>query len=110
MDREGVRRAGRLLEKALSTDSEPEALALLEKAYPILAQVINAAEAELPPPPGGRRRERRFLKDRRAGRRQAASAGDAPVRTPKTVPGARSAYRDATAPPRGSSGDMDLNA
>ncbi len=106
MDREGVRRAGRLLEKALSTSSEPEALALLEKAYPILARVINDAEAEMPPPPDGRRRERRLLKDRRAGRRQAP----APAAAPKTVPGAAAAYREAATPPRRPSGDVDVTA
>ncbi len=108
MDREGVRRANRLLEKALSTSSEPEALALIEKAYPILARVINEAEAEMPPPPDGRRRERRLRKDRRAGRRQAPAPG--PAAAPKTVPGAAAAYREAATPPRRPSGDVDVTA
>lgn len=104
MDREGVRRASRLLEKALSTNSEPEALALVEKAYPILARVINAAEAELAPAPDGRRRERRLVKDRRASRRSDAGT------QPRNIPGAAAAYRDAAKPPRRPPGDVDTTA
>ena len=70
MDRKNMELAANLLAKALRTDFDPEAIALLEKSYSLLAKVITAYDDSVgPASPGGRRRERRLLRDRRATRR-----------------------------------------
>jgi hypothetical protein len=67
--------AAKLLAKARSTDSDAEAVALVEKSYGLLARVITAYDDEQPIGPGGtRRRERRYLRDRRVERRGATFA------------------------------------
>jgi len=70
MDRKNMELAAHLLAKAQSTDFDPEAIALVEKSYSLLAKVITAFdEATDSAPSGTRRRERRLLRDRRAARR-----------------------------------------
>jgi hypothetical protein len=66
MSRELVQTAAKLLAKAQSTTSEYEAIALVERSYGLLAQVINEFDMEHDGSPGGgRRRERRRLHERR---------------------------------------------
>jgi hypothetical protein len=66
MSRELVQTAAKLLAKAQSTTSEYEAIALVERSYGLLAQVINEFDLEHDGSPGsGRRRERRRLHERR---------------------------------------------
>jgi hypothetical protein len=70
MDRKNMELAANLLAKALRTDFDGEAIALVEKSYSLLAKVITAYDDSLgPAPTGARRRERRLLRDRRATRR-----------------------------------------
>jgi hypothetical protein len=70
MDRKNMELAANLLAKALRTDFDEEAIALLEKSYSLLAKVITAYDDGVgPATPGTRRRERRLLRDRRATRR-----------------------------------------
>jgi hypothetical protein len=66
MDREKLRLAAKLLAKALDTNFDAEAAALTEKAYRLLAEFLNAYEAEAGSTGVARRRERRHLRDRRA--------------------------------------------
>ena len=63
MSREVLDTAVKLLAKAQSTPSEHEAIALVERSYGLLAQVINAYDAAHDA--GPRRRERRRLLERR---------------------------------------------
>jgi hypothetical protein len=80
MGREMVQTAAKLLAKAQSTTSDHEAIALVERSYGLLAQVINAYDEEHDTVAGGpRRRERRRLYERR--RRPRADSGTAPVDT-----------------------------
>jgi hypothetical protein len=66
MSRELVQTAAKLLAKAQSTTSDYEAIALVERSYGLLAQVINEFDLEYDGSPGGgRRRERRRLYERR---------------------------------------------
>lgn len=66
MSRELVQTAAKLLAKAQSTTSEYEAIALVERSYGLLAQVINEFDLKHDGSPGGgRRRERRRLHERR---------------------------------------------
>jgi hypothetical protein len=77
MSREMVQTAAKLLAKAQSTTSDHEAIALVERSYGLLAQVINAYDLEHDTVAGGpRRRERRRLYERR--RRPRSDAGPAP--------------------------------
>jgi hypothetical protein len=70
MDRKNMQLAANLLAKALRTDFDAEAIALLEKSYSLLAKVITAYDDSVgPAAPGTRRRERRLLRDRRTTRR-----------------------------------------
>jgi hypothetical protein len=69
MDRPTIQKVSKLLAKAESTDAEPEAIALVEKCYGTLAQVLTAYDATRgETATGGRRRERRRLFDRRGSR------------------------------------------
>jgi hypothetical protein len=70
MDRKNMELAANLLAKALRTDFDGEAIALVEKSYSLLAKVITAHDDSVGPvAPGARRRERRLLRDRRATKR-----------------------------------------
>jgi hypothetical protein len=60
--------ASSLLAKAQSTDFDPEAAALVEKSYILLAKVLTAYD-DADTTPCTRRRERRHLRDRRAANR-----------------------------------------
>ena len=66
MDRNNLRLAAKLLTKAQNTNFDPEAAALAEKAYRLLAELLNSYEGEAGSAGGARRRERRHLRDRRA--------------------------------------------
>jgi hypothetical protein len=66
MDRDNLRLAAKLLAKAQNTNFDAEAAALAEKAYRLLAELLNAYEAETGSTGAARRRERRHLRDRRA--------------------------------------------
>jgi hypothetical protein len=81
MDRRNLALAAKLLAKAQDTTFEPEAAALTEKAYVLLAEFLNGIEQGEPRRGLGRRTERRLLHDRRTarrlfGRRSSASRGD----------------------------------
>jgi len=70
IDRRSMELAANLLAKAQRTDFDPEAIALVEKSYIMLAKVITAFDdAADPTASGARRRERRHLRDRRSARR-----------------------------------------
>jgi hypothetical protein len=73
MDRKNMELAANLLAKAMRTDFDAEAIALLEKSYSLLAKVITAYDESVGPATpatrGTRRRERRLLRERRATRR-----------------------------------------
>lgn len=76
MERNGLKRAAKLLDKAVSTDSEHEAVALAEHAYRLVARAITEYDIERGETVFGTpRRERRLLADRR-GRNAAATAID----------------------------------
>lgn len=62
-DRSEVRLAVKLLTKAAGTDSHEEAMAFALRAYSVVADWLNACDAEGGTP---RRRERRLLRDRRS--------------------------------------------
>jgi hypothetical protein len=66
MDRDNLGLAAKLLAKAQNTNFDPEAAALAEKAYRLLAEFLNAYEGEAGSTGVARRRERRHLRDRRA--------------------------------------------
>lgn len=69
MDEVKLQRALKLLIKADRTDYEPEAVALVERSYRLLAQVITEFDERTGyREPTGGRRERRFLFDRRRSR------------------------------------------
>jgi hypothetical protein len=75
MSRELVQTAAKLLAKAQSTTSDHEAVALVERSYSLLAQVITAYDEQHPTGPGGaRRRERRRVNERRRRARSDAAA------------------------------------
>lgn len=65
MDRSDLRLAAKSLAKAQDTNFDAEAAALAEKAYRLLAQLLNAYEGEAGSTGVARRRERRQLRDRR---------------------------------------------
>ena len=66
MDHESIQKVIKLLSKSETTDSEPEAVALVEKGYRMLAKVINEYdERTRDSTQGGQRRERRLLVERR---------------------------------------------
>jgi hypothetical protein len=70
IDRKTLDLAGSLIAKAQRTDYDSEAIALVEKAYSLLAKVITTYDdAVAPPGAGSRRRDRRLIRDRRATRR-----------------------------------------
>ncbi len=85
MDRSKLRLASKLLAKAQETDFDAEAAALAEKAYRLLAEILNAYEGETGSTGVARRRERRQLRDRRTQRRifgwRAPGAGTDPAAT-----------------------------
>ena len=88
MDRCGVDKAAKLLAKAQSTEWNGEGLALVEKAYQLLAGVINAADhAAGDDPAGPRRRERRLRRDRRTGRHATHAAAPLPGTDPTVAYG-----------------------
>ena len=66
MDRDNLQLAAKLLAKAENTNFDAEAAALAEKAYRLLAELLNAYESETGSTGVARRRERRHLRDRRA--------------------------------------------
>jgi hypothetical protein len=66
MDRSRIRKAGKLLSKAESTDSDAEAHGLALHAYRLLAAQLNEWESMSESAGGFRRRERRLMRDRRA--------------------------------------------
>jgi hypothetical protein len=90
MGRPNVVTAIKLLTKAQSTTSEPEAIALVERSYGLLAQIINVYDAEHAGD-GPRRRERRRLLERR--RRGRADGASVKGQTPAAVRAADSVAR-----------------
>jgi len=111
MDRSRIRLATQLLMKAESTDADPESVALVERSYRLLAEILNQYEPDRGHTVFGfRRRERRFLRDRRADRRDRApdpvAAGPAaPAPAPTRDPATR--YR-TTGTPAGGTRMIDL--
>lgn len=68
LDSSKIELVAKLLDKASSTKYEAEALALVERSYSLLAEVISRYDQKTQGG-GGRRRERRLLRDRRRGSR-----------------------------------------
>jgi hypothetical protein len=99
MSREMVQTAAKLLAKAQSTTSDHEAIALVERSYALLAQVINAYDLEHDNPnSGARRRERRRLYERRRRARADAAGGgqvDGGVEPPARTVDSIARYRGA---------------
>jgi hypothetical protein len=91
MDRRALHKAAKLLAKAQETTFDPEAAALAEKAYRLLAEFLNEVERETAPGGASRRRERRHLRDRRSPRRL-FGRGSEPRADPATT------YRRSTDP------------
>jgi hypothetical protein len=101
MSRELVQTAAKLLAKAQSTTSDFEAIALVERAYGLLADVINVYDQEQDNAKGGaRRRERRRLHERRR-----RSRADAVNGAQEDQPGSTVGQRDSIARYRGAAGD-----
>lgn len=78
LDYNSVAQVTKLLLKAESTDSEAESIALIEKCYRMLAQILTEFDkaSSGPGQTSNQRRERRFLFDRRRSRLpEAASPG-----------------------------------
>jgi len=70
LDRAKIEVVAKLLEKALRTEYEAEAVASLERSYRLLAELISRYDDATQGAPGVRR-ERRLLKDRRRDKRVA---------------------------------------
>ncbi len=83
MDRGTIGLASKLLAKAQVTTFAPEAAALTERAYRLLAEALNTYDAEVASAGPVRRRERRHRSDRRA--HSAASRSDAPGPMPRAT-------------------------
>jgi hypothetical protein len=94
MLRSKVETAAKLLSKAQSTDSQSEAIALVERAYGLLAQTINDYDAQHSGA-GPRRRERRRLLERRR-RNRAEDVDDSSPRAGSTADSI-ARYRGVTA-------------
>ena len=92
MSRELVQTAAKLLAKAQSTTSDYEAIALVERSYGLLADVINAYDLEHDGKSGARRRERRRLNERRRRARADAVSG-----ADESQPGSSMGQRDSIA-------------
>ncbi|HUY22927.1 MAG TPA: hypothetical protein VMV22_11395 [Acidimicrobiales bacterium] len=97
MGQPDVQTAAKLLAKAQSTTSPPEAIALVERSYGLLARVITAYDQANDC--GPRRRERRLLPDRRRRDRATAAGGardnrDMPCRAAESVDRYRRAAAD----------------
>lgn len=88
MSRPMLDTAAKLLAKAQSTTSAPEAIALVERSYGLLAQVITAYDMEHGDATGElRRRERRRLQDRRrrsSAERASSAEGAAQIASART--------------------------
>jgi hypothetical protein len=65
MDQVTLGLANKLLNKAQSTSFDAEAAALTERAYRLLANVLNDHNSQTPSDGLSRKRERRHLRDRR---------------------------------------------
>lgn len=82
MTKSDIDKAAKLLAKAASTDYEPEAMALVERCYGLLAKVLtdlDEAQHSASSSAAAQRRERRRIADRRRDRRP-AKAGAAQQR------------------------------
>jgi len=66
MDQGTLGLANKLLIKAQATNFDAEAAALTERAYRLLADVLNAYDGQAPSAGVARKRERRHLRDRRS--------------------------------------------
>ena len=107
MNQSKVQTASKLLAKAESTTSEHEAVALVERAYSLLAQVITEYdEAMAAGPVGARRRERRRMQERRRrSRQEKVEATSTATRAVDSI----DRYRGATADGYSSRRGIDVN-
>ncbi len=107
MDRAPIQTALKLLAKAESTNHEPEAIALLEKCYRMIAQIINEYDEALGAAnQANTRRERRFLFDRRRSRvPETAKPGESQYSGVALAQYRRSAERDE---PHGGTVDISI--
>jgi hypothetical protein len=106
MDRSNLALAAKLLAKAQDTPFEPEAAALAEKAYVLLAEFLNGLEEEQSNSGRARRRERRLRHDRRITRRMFGWRSSSPRPDPAAV--YRQDVESGGDGPEG--GDIDLRA
>ncbi|HEY7948254.1 MAG TPA: hypothetical protein VID75_11320 [Acidimicrobiales bacterium] len=96
MNQSKVQTALKLLAKAQSTTSDYEAVALVERSYALLAEVITEYDEAAEGPGGPRRRERRRLQDRRRrARQERVELAGAPVRTVDSIDRYRGSSADA---------------
>jgi len=96
MNQPKVQTASKLLAKAQSTTSDHEAVALVERAYSLLAQVMTEYDQALAQGgAGSRRRERRRLQERRRRAREGVPGAVAqPARTVDSIDRYRGAGHD----------------
>jgi len=69
IDRSRVEVVAKLMAKAVSTEHDAEAAALVERSYGLLAQVLSDYELHGTGGAAARRRERRLIRDRRRAQR-----------------------------------------
>ncbi|HVC69108.1 MAG TPA: DUF2786 domain-containing protein [Acidimicrobiales bacterium] len=102
MNQAKVETASKLLAKAESTTSDYEAVALVERAYSLLAQVITEFDESVTGAAGVRRRERRRLQERRRRTRQSpVAAVDQPDRAIDSIDRYRGTIGDGYSRQRG---------
>lgn len=108
MDRNNLGLAAKLLAKAQDTAFDPEAAALAEKAYLLLAEFLNGLEGGDAGVGGTTRRERRRLHDRRIPRRMFGRRPPAANADPAAT--YRAEDRENREPRDHGGGDIDLRA
>jgi len=107
MGRPRIETAAKLLAKAQSTTSESEALALLQRCYELIGDIINAAD-ERNPLTGAPRRERRRVNDRRRSTRQPSAPVDGGRAARGQAKSAAGGYAQVSAADRASTGGVDV--
>jgi hypothetical protein len=101
LDRATIDQVAKLMAKAKSTEYDAEAVALVERAYSLLARVLSDFD-QVSGAAG--RRERRLIRDRRRGRRDRVY-GDRPAASPVASPtDGTERYREIAADTRGHGG------
>ena len=101
LDRSKIDQVAKMMTKARSTEYDAEAVALVERAYSLLARLLSEYD-QASGAPG--RRERRLIRDRRKGRRDRVY-GDRPAAAPVVSPSdGTERYREIAADTRRQAG------